>query len=73
MKPFTTYLSQKKISDAGLAFVLLALLLGYFLQNELFYIIAITATLANMIFLLIFFPFALVWYTFSRIIGSWNS
>ena len=69
MNPFTVQFTRKKLSDAGIAFTLLVLLLGYFLHSQLFYIIAIFAALANVISPVIFYPFAVVWYAFARIMG----
>jgi len=70
MKIFTVHFSRKTLNDAGMAFTLLALLLGYFLHKELFYIIALFSTLANIIFPIVFYPFAIVWSSFARIMGS---
>jgi hypothetical protein len=69
MKLITRQFSAKKLSDAGMAFILLSLLTGYFLRMELFYLVAMIATIANMINPKFFYPFAVVWYPFSRFLG----
>jgi len=63
-------MNLKKISDAGMAFTLVFLLLGLILNNVLFYKIAIPALFLNMLFPRIYYPFALLWYGLSDILGS---
>ena len=62
-------LSKKKLSDAGMALVLLILLTGFFTRNVLFYQLAVPVLLLNMAFPQIYYPFAWIWYGLSNIIG----
>jgi hypothetical protein len=70
---FITTLAPKQLSDAGMALVLIFLLLELFLPNGYFYKIAILFLLINMIAPKIFYPFALLWNGFSKVIGAFIS
>lgn len=66
-------LSKKQCAEAGMALVLILLVIGYFTGNGLFYRIAIPVLLVNMIQPLAYYPFAIFWYTFSNILGFFVS
>jgi hypothetical protein len=69
-KYFITTLTAKQISDAGMALVFIFLVLELFLQNGYFYKIAILLLLINMIVPKIFYPFAVMWNSISKVIGA---
>ncbi len=62
-------ISKQQAADAGMAAVLIFLLLGLFVQNSLFYKIAIPLLVINIIFPMFFYPFAFVWFGFSQLLG----
>lgn len=62
-------MGRKKLSDAGMALVLILLLVGFFSKNALYYQVAIPVLLLNMAVPRIYFPFAWVWYSFSNLMG----
>lgn len=63
-------LTNKQISDAGMAFVLIMLLLSLFLSTRIFLVIATVSLVINMSLPKTFYPFAVVWYPFSKFIGK---
>jgi hypothetical protein len=67
---FITTLTPKQMSDAGMALVFIFLLLELFLQSGYFYKIAILLLLINLIAPKIFYPFAVLWYGISKVIGA---
>lgn len=69
MKQFL-HLSKKQCSDAGLAAVLILLLIGYFTESVIFYQIAIPLVILIMIFPKFFYPFGVVWFGLAHILGN---
>jgi hypothetical protein len=67
---FTTSISGEQSRDTGLAMVLIFLLLGYFTGNSLFYNLGIPLVLLIMIIPGCFYPFAIFWIGFSKLIGN---
>lgn len=63
-------ISNKQASDSGMALVLILLIIGYFSDNLLFYYIAIPALVVNMIYPRFYHYFAILWFTFSNILGQ---
>lgn len=63
-------ISKKKASDAGMAAVLILLLLGLFLKNDAFYKWAIPGLIINMIVPKFYYPFAVLWFTLSNLLGT---
>jgi len=70
MKYFTSDISKKKCSDAGMAAVLIMLLVGIFTKKVIFYQIGIPLLVINMIIPVIFYPFAIVWFGLSGLMGD---
>ncbi len=66
-------ISKKQSGDAGSAFVLILLIIGFFTENTLFYKLAIPALLINMIEPRFYYPFGLFWYSLSNILGFFVS
>lgn len=67
---FDTNISKDQCKDTGMAMVLILLLVGYFLENTLFYHVAIFALLINMIIPKIYYPVAILWFGLSNILGA---
>jgi len=63
-------LSQKQLIDAGMALVLILLLIGFLAKNPLFYKLAIPVLVINMIFPKIYYPFSILWFGLSNLLGS---
>ena len=70
MKYFTSDISKKKCSDAGMAAVLIMLLIGIFTKKVIFYQIGIPLLVINMIIPVIFYPFAIAWFGLSGLMGD---
>ena len=69
MKQFLK-LTNKQCSDAGLAAVLILLLIGYFTGLELFYQLSIPAIILLMVWPGFFYPFGVFWYSLAHILGN---
>ncbi len=63
-------MSQKQLTDAGMALVLILLLVGFLTKNQLFYKLAIPVLVVNMIFPKIYYPFAILWFGISNLLGA---
>lgn len=70
MKYFTTDISKQKCSDAGMAAVLIMLLFGLFTKKVIFYQIGIPLLVINMIIPVFFYPFAILWFGLSGLMGD---
>ena len=70
MKYLPTRLSRKQCSDAGMAAVLILLLVGVFTGRVLFYQLAIPALVLNMIVPKFWYPFAVCWFGLSQLLGD---
>jgi hypothetical protein len=66
----TTKLNKKKLIDAGMAFVLLALLMYFIFHLEKSLQVAVILILITMIVPVILYPFAILWYSLSNLLGS---
>lgn len=67
---FPKKITKKEATDTGMALVLICLLLGYFLKNDIFYKIAIPVQVVNMVYSKIFTPFAFIWLGLTNLLGS---
>jgi hypothetical protein len=67
---FPRTISKKQASDAGMAAVLILLLIGLFTNNTLYYKMAIPVLVINMTFPMIYYPFAILWFGFSQLLGT---
>ncbi len=63
-------ISKKEATDSGMAATLILLLLGYFTKNNLYYILAIPAQVITMAVPMIFYPFAIVWFGVTGMLGE---
>jgi hypothetical protein len=70
---FSSSISASQVKDSGMAFVLILLIIGLIIENNIFFFIAAGSLLMNMIFPKFFFPFAFIWLGFSAILGSITS
>ena len=66
-------ITKKQASDSGMALLLISLICLAVLKNEVFLWAAIAILVVDMIFPMIFKPFAFVWFGFSRIFGTFMS
>jgi hypothetical protein len=69
-KFFPTELTKKQVTDAGMAAVLLLLLIGFFTGNILYYKIAIAAQVLNMAVPMVYYPFAVIWLGLTTLLGE---
>ena len=67
---FPKQISKKQASDAGMAAVLILLLIGLFTNQVLYYKIAIPVLVINMTIPMIFYPFAVLWFGCSQLLGT---
>ena len=67
---FPKTISKQQASDTGQAMVLILLLLGFFLKNDLYFKIAIVALIINMAYPKFYHFFAIVWLGLSAILGG---
>jgi hypothetical protein len=70
---FHAKISKEQAKDSGMALVLILLILGLFLKINLFFFLAAGLLLVNMVFPMFFYPYAVVWFGFSAVLGSVTS
>lgn len=71
LKEFYSFkLSKDQVKDSGMAFILVLLLAGIFLQKNILIKFGAIALILNMIFPQFFFPFAVLWIGLSRLLGT---
>jgi energy-coupling factor transporter transmembrane protein EcfT len=66
-------MSAKQLTDAGMALVLILLLLAYFTACLPFFYLAIPALIITMAFPPLLYPFAKAWFAFSSLLGRFVS
>jgi hypothetical protein len=66
-------ITRERSKDSGAAFVLILLLAGLWTRDVLYFKIAAGGLLLNMIFPMLFYPFAVVWFGLSGILGAFMS
>ena len=69
-KYFSKVITKKQSTDAGMALILILLLIAYFTQNNIYYKITIPVLIINMTVPMFFYPFAFLWFGFSKIMGT---
>lgn len=69
-KYFPKTISKKQASDTGMAIVLVLLLVGFFSHNITYFKIAIPVLVINMVFPMVYYPFAIIWLGFSHLLGT---
>ncbi|NLJ07734.1 MAG: hypothetical protein GX437_08700 [Sphingobacteriales bacterium] len=62
-------INKKQATDAGMAMVLLLLLIGFFGHNTLYFRLAIPVLVMLMIFPMLFYPFAVIWFSLAQLLG----
>lgn len=65
-----TPITKKQASDSGMALVLIALICFAVLRLDVWLYAAMAILVTDMIFPIIFKPFAFLWFGFSRILGT---
>lgn len=70
---FSKSISKKQLSETGMAIVLILLLIGIFTHEIIFYKIAIPVIILDMIIPIVYYPFAIIWFGFSKILGTITS
>ena len=70
MKYISTKLTRKQCIDAGMAVVLIMLIIGLFTGKVLFYKLAIPILVINMIAPKFYYPFGIFWFAFSGLLGD---
>ena len=69
MKIFSKNISKEQCKDTGLAMVLILLLLGFFLDNTLYFKISVVVLVINMITPGFYKPIAVLWFGLSHVLG----
>lgn len=69
-KLIDTSMTREQCKDTGLAMILILLLLGYFTGNILYYKLSIPVLVLVMIVPRWFYPLAIIWYSFSSLLGT---
>ena len=69
-KYFPTDISKKQATDTGMAMTLILLLLGFFTKKILFYEIAIASLVVTMAIPMLFYPFAVIWFGLTTLLGE---
>ncbi|MGD2087381.1 MAG: hypothetical protein PVH61_14450 [Candidatus Aminicenantes bacterium] len=69
-KSVASKISKEQAKDAGMALVLILLLLGIFLKQQTFYPYAAAALVVNMILPGIYKPFAVLWFGAATFLGT---
>ena len=63
-------ISKKEATDTGMAMTLICLLLGYFTKNNVYYLFAIPLLVINMAFPMFYYPFAILWFGLTSLLGE---
>lgn len=67
---FPANITRDQAKDSGMAIVLILLLLGFILKDITWFRVAAGVLLLNMIYPMVFYPFAIFWFGISAILGS---
>ncbi|HLN52841.1 MAG TPA: SxtJ family membrane protein [Lentimicrobium sp.] len=67
---FKEAISREQCKDTGLALILILSIIGYFTGNILFFKISIPVLVVTMTIPQWFHPLAVVWFAFSKLLGS---
>ena len=70
---FSTSITKKRASDTGMAIILILLIIAMLTENNIYLIVAIPVLIINMIFPNFYFPFAVVWFGLSHLLGTFVS
>ena len=66
---FSTSITRDQVKDSGMAIVLILLLIGLFTKDQIYFKIATGALFMDMIYPMLFYPFAIFWFGVSGIMG----
>lgn len=69
----TTKITKEQAISAGMALILISLILGFLLKNDLFFKLAIPITVITMTVPMLFYPFAVFWFSLSNLLGTITS
>jgi len=70
LKFISRNVTTDQAKDTGMAMVLILLLLGFLLENTLFFKIAVPTLIINMVVPNIFMPIAIFWFGLSHTLGT---
>ena len=63
-------ITKKQTTDAGMAAVLILLIVGLYTQQSIYYKIAVGALLINMIVPEVYYAFAIFWFGLAKVLGA---
>ncbi len=66
---FTLKITKDQAKDSGMAAILILLLIGLITKHIIYFEIAVGLLLIDMLFPMFFYPFAIIWFGLSRILG----
>jgi hypothetical protein len=69
-RSFSTSVTKHQVQGSGMAVVLILLIIGLVVGDNIFYKIAIGALVVNMVYPMFYYPFAIFWYGLSNILGA---
>jgi len=72
-KIISTQISKSQARDTGMAMVLILLILGFFLENSIYFKAALAALLVTMIIPSAFKYVAIIWFAISTFLGTISS
>ncbi|MEZ5194857.1 MAG: SxtJ family membrane protein [Bacteroidales bacterium] len=67
---FRIEVNKERAIDTGMAMILILLLLGYFLKDNIYFVIAIPILIINMTIPKLYYPLAYLWFGFAHIMGT---
>lgn len=63
-------ITSERAKDSGMAFVLILLLTGFWTGDSLFFKLAAAGLLLDMILPIVYYPFAVIWFGLSKLLGA---
>jgi hypothetical protein len=70
---FSTSITKEQAKDSGMAIVLILLIIGLITRDVVYFKIAAGVLLMDMIFPMVYYPFAIFWFGLSGLMGSTGS
>jgi hypothetical protein len=67
---FPKHLSKEQVSGTGMAMALILIYIGLHTKNFLYFKISLILLLINMVYPMIFYPLAIIWFGLSDLIGA---
>ncbi len=65
-----TSFNRRQNTDAGLALALIFLLLGVFLERDIYYKLALPVIVLTMVVPVVLYPFSVFWFNFASLLGA---